>query len=537
MAPQIRIRKGQVMTRKLMHNPGLAPVGLTLALLLAVSPLLAQSGPVLQGGVQQTRNSPSDQQVQTTVLDMYHQLSIMWGNQSASQDAQRQFEADLKQFNGYVSARSALAERLAPCVSKYQQAYPHVVQQSRYYTQNNSSAFNSEQAIANPLIKAGASCASAATADEFATNTGKTYNTYQPAPPFPSAPAPVYQAPSGAWLPRCETPKSTNCYLWRLNANGLYDHLYQGSPSTVPDPNPSSSSCSTCMTVGSGYRPAPGTVPQLAWTAGFTKGTSECLKQGATNPVSLCLMSAAILSARFKSAAGMAGVVLSGRVLALQAVMNDAQRDLSSSADPYQTGMFYGQRFCTWLTAGAALVAPAPTTQPVDPVLESCPRNVKPGESDYPVLEEGVPADPSTANVWLKKINPLGCNANCPFTPANVDNALAGKGVMPAPPLKGMSSTGEMMPTEYAKEMLQDLYGRTFGQYQPAQQVAGIIQRGGWGARGILHASRPNGPGHFLNIVNYKGTVMLLDGQLGRIVNWSELASNGFNEFSLMRTN
>jgi hypothetical protein len=35
----------------------------------------------------------------------------------------------------------------------------------------------------------------------------------------------------GPWTPRCETPKSTNCYIWLLNPNnGLYDHIYQGGP-------------------------------------------------------------------------------------------------------------------------------------------------------------------------------------------------------------------------------------------------------------------------------------------------------------------
>lgn len=39
------------------------------------------------------------------------------------------------------------------------------------------------------------------------------------------------EAQSGAWTPRCEGPKSTNCYIWLLNPNnGLYDHIYQGGP-------------------------------------------------------------------------------------------------------------------------------------------------------------------------------------------------------------------------------------------------------------------------------------------------------------------
>src|ERR1700676_4633992 len=194
----------------------------------------------LKGGVQQNvgkgvnnlgvNNTNSDYYVGQLLVDMYHQLSIMWGNPSASQDAQRAFQYDVTQFRGYVSAGSTVAAKLQPCVSQYQQAYPHVVLQSQYYSQNNSSAFNSEGAIAKPLINAGASCVNTATANQSTSNNGKIYNTYQSTPPPPLGPAPVYQAPSGAWTPRCQTPTSTNCYIWLLNRNGLYDHIYQGGP-------------------------------------------------------------------------------------------------------------------------------------------------------------------------------------------------------------------------------------------------------------------------------------------------------------------
>lgn len=181
----------------------------------------------LQGAVQQNVNPPSDLDVQKVVLDMYHLLSSMWGN--ASPAAQKAFQADLNQFSGFVSQGSALASKLVPCVQKYQQAYPHVVQESQYYTQNNSTAFNAQAAIANPLIKDGASCVSSATADEFATNTGKTSNIPGSSPPL-SPPTSVSQAQNGAWMPRCATPTSTNCYLWLLNPNGLYSHIYRGGP-------------------------------------------------------------------------------------------------------------------------------------------------------------------------------------------------------------------------------------------------------------------------------------------------------------------
>jgi hypothetical protein len=127
------------------------------------------------------------------VNDIYHLLSIMWGN--APPAAQGAFQADISKFNGYVSAGSALAAKLVPCVRQYQQAYPHVVLESQYYNQNNSSAFNSQAAIADPLIKAGANCISVATADQFASNSnGKVYNTYS-GRPSPQVLTPTYQLP------------------------------------------------------------------------------------------------------------------------------------------------------------------------------------------------------------------------------------------------------------------------------------------------------------------------------------------------------
>lgn len=73
---------------------------------------------------------------------------------------------------------------------------------------------------------------------------------------------------------------------------------------------PAPPGCPACraMAIGANYRPAPGTDPRLAWTAGFTRGASECLKQGATNPVSLCLLAGWILAARYKNAVVLGGL-------------------------------------------------------------------------------------------------------------------------------------------------------------------------------------------------------------------------------------
>ncbi len=46
------------------------------------------------------------------------------------------------------------------------------------------------------------------------------------------------EAQSGAWTPRCETPTSTNCYIWLLNPNGLYSHIYKAGPSNCSKGSP-----------------------------------------------------------------------------------------------------------------------------------------------------------------------------------------------------------------------------------------------------------------------------------------------------------
>jgi hypothetical protein len=51
----------------------------------------------------------------------------------------------------------------------------------------------------------------------------------------------------------------------------------------------------------------------------------------------------------------LAGIVATGRVLGLGAVMRDLQNDINSSPDPYQTGIGYGRRFCIWIGSPSPL--------------------------------------------------------------------------------------------------------------------------------------------------------------------------------------
>lgn len=55
----------------------------------------------------------------------------------------------------------------------------------------------------------------------------------------------------------------------------------------------------------------------------------------------------------------------------------------------------------------------------------------------------------------------------------------------------------------------------------------------GNGARGIVYATYPSGPpGHVFNVVNQGGVVRFLDGQTGKVVDFSK-----FKDVHLMRTN
>jgi hypothetical protein len=126
--------------------------------------------------------------------------------------------------------------------------------------------------------------------------------------------------------------QSYNSALAGLNAADA------GTPRTA---QPNRSTCCTCVVIGANYRPRPGTDPRLAWTAGFMQGTSECLKQGATDPVALCLIAGQILASKFESAVTLAGITLTGRAFALQAVLQNLQQDLAKLTLPIPTRLVF----------------------------------------------------------------------------------------------------------------------------------------------------------------------------------------------------
>jgi hypothetical protein len=291
----------------------------------------------------------------------------------------------------------------------------------------------------------------------------------------------------------------------------------------------------------------PGADPRLNFALGFERGVNECLEAGMSNPLTLCLMVGAVLAAKFRNAAALAGITASGRILALGAVMQNLQEDINSSPDPYQTGVGYGRRFCIWMGAAVAF-APGRSTGgsrgqtgsggggEQTPPASGGNQTGQTCRTTPPVLND-VAVSPANANTWLPGFNQVGCRLNCGYIAAAVENALAGRGgVIPAPPERVMN-TDPANPRGVPKAMLEYLFGRGFGNPATPAVVEAQLAQGGANARGILFGYRPGAQiGHFLNIVRYNGDVLLLDGQVGRVVTWQELWNQGLTTFQLMPT-
>ena len=126
---------------------------------------------------------------------------------------------------------------------------------------------------------------------------------------------------------------------------------------------------------------------------------------------------------------------------------------------------------------------------------------------------------------WLRKINPSGSDSNCASVAVTVEMILRGKNPLPAHPAPGlMPATTELF------------IGKEFGPYLTAAQANQFMVGAGHLARGIIRGERQNGNGHQFNIVNYRGAVLLLDGQDGVMSTWQELSQLGFQKFQIIRT-
>ena len=249
----------------------------------------------------------------------------------------------------------------------------------------------------------------------------------------------------------------------------------------------------------------PGLAPQMHFALGLSQNLRQCVADQAT----LQNLTLGILASKFKQVAAILLIAAAPGVI--DGVIHPP--GIASNPDPYLEGRQEGRLLCEWgLKVSPALLfcrsggrtAPTPPPRPLSP------------------------QQVALSNLgWLGKINPTANTAHCGLAALAVDAVLAGRGLSPAPPT-----------CEPGTNTLQlvDHFGRPFGAPASAAGVNNAIYHAGDGARGIVFANGAGG-GHFFNIVNAAGDVMLLDGQTGRQMTWGAYQDMGFHEFSLLRTN
>jgi Papain fold toxin 1, glutamine deamidase len=127
----------------------------------------------------------------------------------------------------------------------------------------------------------------------------------------------------------------------------------------------------------------------------------------------------------------------------------------------------------------------------------------------------------------LSAINPTGGNLNCGRCAIALDSTLGGSR---ASALGG----GSMTLAEVAEGAGAKAAG--WGRVRTVGSVADEIAEAGPGARGIVYGGTGTptnaGMGHFYNVVNQGGAVTFLDGQVGRVVNYS----GEFSWYAMLRT-
>lgn len=188
---------------------------------------------------------------------------------------------------------------------------------------------------------------------------------------------------------------------------------------------------------------------------------------------------------------------------------------ISPNPNPYLQGKEEAARLCEWgLKISPLVMARCPSKG----LVRTVPKPQMPPRQSLAQLLSDLS--------WLKLINPTGSKKNCGKTVVATDNVLAGGEVMPTEPTSCGTFPGQ----------LESLYGAEFSPIKPAADINNMIFLAGEGARGIVSAEGPGG-GHYFNIVRFGGEVLLLDGQLGRLVSWAQYAKMGLRNFQLLRTN
>jgi papain fold toxin 1 (glutamine deamidase) of polymorphic toxin system len=269
--------------------------------------------------------------------------------------------------------------------------------------------------------------------------------------------------------------------------------------------NPKSSDASSDCLPGYVDRDIPAASDNTRYGLGFSQAVRQCL----ASQVTIENLAVAAAAANVKEIAALLAIIAAPGMI--DAVLHPP--GTSPIADAYLRGKEEAKRLCEWgLKVSPVLLArcPAKGTVRVTPPPQR--------QTPTPLLKD---------LSWLRQINPSNNTNNCGNTVLAVEEALGGRGVLPAPP---MSCAGTVT------TQLESLLGAKFGSKAGAAEVHNMIFIAGEGARGIVFAKGPGGA-HYFNIVRYAGEVWLLDGQMGRSVPWVEYLKMGLTEFQLLRTN
>jgi len=157
--------------------------------------------------------------------------------------------------------------------------------------------------------------------------------------------------------------------------------------------------------------PVAGASPNLNFVLGFKRGINRCFKTTVSNPVTLCQIGGSVPAATLKNAVALAGIVATGRVFALGAVMQDLQNDINGSPDPIRPGpdmaavsaSGWGRRRLCADGGGGRERAGSSLSEP------SC------TASGPPPLVRGGSLRLANANQWLPQFTRTNCSGNCGY--------------------------------------------------------------------------------------------------------------------------
>lgn len=398
-----------------------------------------------------------------------------------------------------------------------------------------------------------------------------------PKPPSNTAASPeACQAYWNNWyaeaVGHCQASGGGETCIAQVNATqkvGMASCTGQGVPQTPTKPT-AQQSCQADDTI-----PTSGNEAQFL--NGFATGVGQCAWAACTNPVTIAAVGVAIWKSEYQQVVNLFGLVTGATTL--QSMMQGGGEQITS-ADPYQMGLTEGKRFCMWeaawfgvmnagIRAGATPSGPS-ASQPgqctmqmpqglggvmsgASPAYHVCSAGSAPPPCNVslPTGLQGLilserPAAGATCPIsalgnfrallqdtsWLQGINNQACSTNCGNCVLAVAQALLGKGLGRTLPvcIQGTATT-----------RLESVFGTKFIEYTNIADVSNAMSASGDGAQGIVYVGNGTTTGHFFNIVNDGGNVRLLDGQVGKEIDWTLVQSwmqqGNWNTLGLLRTN